>query len=67
MFGSHALGGVSVVAIQLALLAPAGIANAQSSQTELPAVTIDAPQAPARRAARKPSRPQHPNGSFPWW
>ena len=58
MLRFHAFAGVSVVAIQLALLAPAGIANAQSSQTELPAVTIDAPQAPARRAARKPSRPE---------
>ena len=46
----------SGVAIQLALLAPAGIANAQSGQTALPAVTIDAPEAQARRAARKPNR-----------
>jgi iron complex outermembrane recepter protein len=54
MFRLHALGGVSVVALQVALLAPATVANAQSSEKALPPVTIDAPQAPARRAARRP-------------
>jgi iron complex outermembrane receptor protein len=54
MFRFHALGGVSVAALQLALFAPAGTAHAQSSEKALPPVTIDAPQAPARRVARKP-------------
>jgi iron complex outermembrane recepter protein len=52
MFRYHALGGVSVVALQVALLAPGSVANAQSEQKVLPPVTIDAPRAPARRVAR---------------
>ena len=55
MFRLHALGGVSVAAFQLVLLAPAGVAHAQSGgEKVLPPVTIDAPRAPTRRAARKP-------------
>jgi iron complex outermembrane receptor protein len=53
MFRCHALAGVSVVALQLALLMPATVANAQSEEKTLPPVTIDAPGAPARRAAQK--------------
>jgi iron complex outermembrane receptor protein len=55
MFRYHALGGVSVVAIQAALLAPAEIAYAQSGeQRVLPPVTVEAPRQP-RPAARKPA------------
>jgi iron complex outermembrane receptor protein len=54
MYRLHALGGVSVVALQLVLPAAATIANAQSSEKVLPPVTIDAPEA-ARRAAPKPA------------
>ena len=55
MFRYHALGGVSLVAIQLALLAPASVAMAQSAEEKvLPPVTVDAPR-PAKRAARKPA------------
>jgi iron complex outermembrane receptor protein len=53
MFRCHALAGVSVIALQLALLMPARVANAQSEEKTLPPVTIDAPGAPARRAAQK--------------
>jgi len=55
MFRYHALGGVSVVAIQAALLASAGIASAQSgTQQVLPSVTVESP--PPKPAARKPAR-----------
>ena len=55
MFRYHALGGVSLVAVQLALLAPASVAMAQSAEERaLPPVTVDAP-AQAKRAARKPA------------
>jgi len=53
MFRLHALAGVSVVAVQVALLAPATVANAQSGENVLPPVTVDAPPAPVRRV-RKP-------------
>jgi iron complex outermembrane receptor protein len=53
MFRLHALAGVSVVAVQVALLAPATAANAQSGESVLPPVTVDAPRAPVRRV-RKP-------------
>lgn len=54
MFRYHAFGGVSLAAIQLALLAAGGLANAQSGEEKvLPPVTVDAPRE-ARRAARKP-------------
>ena len=57
MFRYHALGGVSVVAIQVALLASSSdVAHAQSGeQGVLPPITVTAPQAPARRAVRKPA------------
>ena len=53
MFRYHALGGVSVVAIQVALLASSDVASAQSSV--LPPITVTAPQAPVKRAVRKPA------------
>ena len=50
MFRYHALGGVSAIAIQAALLAPADLANAQSSDAKvLPPVTVEAPRTQARR------------------
>ncbi|MGJ5178943.1 TonB-dependent receptor family protein [Bradyrhizobium oligotrophicum] len=52
MFRRHALGGVSVIALQL-MLQPATIAHAQTEK-ELPSVTVDAPRAAAPRAVRKP-------------
>ena len=55
MFRYHALGGVSVIAIQVGLFAPASIAYAQNSEEKaLPPVTVDAPAA-AKRAVRKPA------------
>jgi iron complex outermembrane receptor protein len=54
MFRFHALGGVSVVALQVALLAPATVANAQSSEQALPPVTVEAPTKPVKRVAPKP-------------
>jgi iron complex outermembrane recepter protein len=54
MFRVHARCGVSVVAVQLALSAPASLAFAQSGEKVLPPVTVDAPAAPVRRAARQP-------------
>ncbi|MGJ4950396.1 TonB-dependent receptor domain-containing protein [Bradyrhizobium sp. HKCCYLS20291] len=56
MFRRHALGGVSVVALQLVLLQPATIAHAQPER-ELPSVTVDAPRAAPQRAVRKPAAP----------
>ena len=54
MFRLHALGGVSVLALQVALLAPTNVAQAQGGEQALPPVVIDAP-APAKRAVRKPA------------
>src|SRR5258706_1426198 len=55
MFRFHALGGVRVVALQVALLAPATLANAQSGEKVLPPVTIDAPnQRQTVQAVKKP-------------
>jgi iron complex outermembrane receptor protein len=54
MFRYHALAGVSVLALQVALLAPASTALAQDEEQTLPPVMIDAP-APAKRAVRKPA------------
>jgi iron complex outermembrane receptor protein len=51
MFRRHALGGVSILALQIALVAPATVARANH---HLPAVTVDAP-APVKRAVRKPA------------
>src|SRR5277367_6337276 len=53
MLRIHALTGVSVIAMALALLAPA--ANAQSGQNLLPPVVVQAPREPPPRAVRKPS------------
>ncbi len=56
MFRYHALGGVSAIAIQAALLASASVANAQSGAASvLPPVTVDAPKAQTRRAPAKPA------------
>ncbi|UFZ06026.1 TonB-dependent receptor [Bradyrhizobium ontarionense] len=55
MFRRHALGGVSVIAIELVLLQPATIAHAQTER-ELPSVTVDAPRATSQRGARKPAQ-----------
>ncbi|PDT75708.1 TonB-dependent receptor [Bradyrhizobium sp. C9] len=55
MFRLHAISGVSVVAVQAALLASAEMAHAQSGgQAVLPPVTVEAPR-PARPAARTPA------------
>jgi iron complex outermembrane recepter protein len=62
MFRLHALAGVSIVAIEAALLAAATVANAQDvaqnngqdNGQALPPVTVEAPKAPVRRVAQKP-------------
>ena len=54
MLRRHARRGVSVVAVQAALLASSSGVFAQSSQGELPAVTVDAPAA-AKPKPRKPA------------
>ncbi len=54
MFRCNAGCGVSVVALQLTLFMPGSVANAQSREKVLPSVTIEAPEVPARRTARKP-------------
>src|SRR5215475_4435940 len=58
----HALRGVSAIAILLVQVAPARMAHAQGSQlaavrsqTELPAVTVEAPKAAVKRTAKKPA------------
>lgn len=48
--------GVSVVAVQAALLAPSSGVFAQSSNTVLPAVTVEAPQAARPKPITRPSR-----------
>ncbi|WP_035645764.1 TonB-dependent receptor [Bradyrhizobium sp. ORS 285] len=57
MFRRHALGGASVIAMQLVLVQSVTIAHAQPEQ-ELPSVTVDAPRAAAQRTTRKPAAPQ---------
>ena len=55
MFRFHALGGVSVAALQLVLFAPVGAAHAQAPDRALPPVTVEAPrEARVRPAAQKP-------------
>jgi iron complex outermembrane receptor protein len=54
MFRFHARGGVSIVALQVALTASMTVANAQNSEQELPPVTVDAPKIVVKRVARKP-------------
>ncbi len=57
MFRLHALGGVSVVALQMGLMAPVTLANAQTSGSTLPPVTVEAPnQRQIARPAKKPQR-----------
>ena len=55
MFRLHAVRGVGVVALQVALAAPATVASAQNSGQPLPPVTVDAPKAQVRRVARRPA------------
>jgi iron complex outermembrane recepter protein len=55
MFRLHALSGVGVVALQVALAAPATVANAQNGGEPLPPVTVEAPKSQAKRLARKPA------------
>jgi iron complex outermembrane recepter protein len=58
MFRLHAPAGVSVVALQVALLTQVAVANAQDSAPNngqtLPPVTVEAPKASAKRVAPKP-------------
>jgi iron complex outermembrane recepter protein len=58
MFRLHARAGVSVVAVQVALLTQVAVANAQDSAPNngqtLPPVTVEAPKASAKRVAPKP-------------
>jgi len=55
MFRFHARGGVSIVALQVALTAPMTAANAQDGAQALPPVTVDAPKVVVKRVARKPA------------
>jgi iron complex outermembrane receptor protein len=50
----HVLGGVSVLALELVSLVPAGVVYAQDTGKQLPPVTVDAP-APVKRAIRAPA------------
>ncbi|MEO6841315.1 MAG: TonB-dependent receptor [Bradyrhizobium sp.] len=52
MFRFHARGGVSIVALQVALTAPVTVANAQTGEQALPMVTVDAPKVVVKRVAR---------------
>jgi iron complex outermembrane recepter protein len=54
MFRIHARCGVSIVATQAALVALAGTAHAQTADRVLPPVTVEAPNVPVKRIARKP-------------
>ena len=56
MFRRHALCGVSVIALQLVLLAPATPARAQGGDSLLPPVTVVAPN--QRQAAHPAAKPQ---------
>lgn len=56
MLRCHARRGVSIVAVQAALLASSSGVFAQSSNTALPAVTVEAPQATRPRPIARPSR-----------
>lgn len=58
MLCCHARRGASVVAIQAALLASSSGAFAQSGNTELPAVTVVAPQAARPKPISRPSKPR---------
>src|ERR1700730_10896613 len=55
MFRFHALGGVSMAALQLTLFAPVGAAHAQAPDRTLPPVTVEAPrEVRVRPAAQRP-------------
>ncbi len=56
MFRFHARGGVSIVALQVALTAPMTVANAQGGAQALPPVAVDAPKVVVKRVARKPAQ-----------
>lgn len=56
MLRCHARRGVSVVAVQAALLASSSGVIAQNSNTVLPAVTVEAPQAARPKPITRPSR-----------
>ncbi|HVX79599.1 MAG TPA: TonB-dependent receptor plug domain-containing protein, partial [Bradyrhizobium sp.] len=56
MFRFHALCGVSVAAIQVALIASADVARAQGSPQALPPVTVEAPKPQLKRPVKKPER-----------
>ncbi|HEY0567259.1 MAG TPA: TonB-dependent receptor, partial [Xanthobacteraceae bacterium] len=56
MLRYHARCGVSLVAVQVALLVPATDLHAQRAEQALPPVTVDAPQVQVKRAARKPAQ-----------
>ncbi|WP_441236491.1 TonB-dependent receptor family protein [Bradyrhizobium sp. 930_D9_N1_4] len=58
MLRCHARRGASVVAVQAALLASSSGAFAQSGNTELPAVTVEAPQAARAKPVARPSKPR---------
>ncbi|MET4721282.1 iron complex outermembrane receptor protein [Bradyrhizobium japonicum] len=58
MLRCHARRGVSAVAVQAALLASSSGVFAQSANSELPAVTVEAPQTGRAKPATRPSRPR---------
>lgn len=63
MLVCHARRGVSIVAIQAALLASSSGAFAQSLNTELPAVTVEAPQAARAKPVIRASKPRSVSAS----
>lgn len=58
MLCRHARRGVSVAAVQAALLASSSGAFAQSISTEIPSVTVEAPQAARAKPVARPSKPR---------
>lgn len=58
MLRCHARRGVSVVAVQAALLASSGGVFAQNANTVLPAVNVEAPQAARPKPVSRPSKPR---------
>jgi iron complex outermembrane recepter protein len=57
MFRHHALAAVSVIAMEAVLLHPATMACAQTTGSELPAVTVDAPRTRTVHTAHEPTHP----------
>jgi iron complex outermembrane receptor protein len=57
MSRTRALYGVSAVALELALLAPSRVANAQDNSNVLPPVTVQAPHPTAKRPVKR--QPEH--------